>query len=136
MDVVATVRSRLLAIDALRTLVSGRIYSAQAPQSPTLPAVVVQRISEQQEGQLRGGQAPRQTRVQVTSIGQSRELAVNVDTAIQGDNAGSGLSFWKGTMGSPSVNILGCFPAGVQEFYDPGELRQYRINRDYLVFHA
>lgn len=136
MDVLATVRNRLLAIDALRALVSTRVYTSHLPQSPTLPAVVLMRVQEQQSGHLRGGEQLRRTRVQVTSLGQSREMAVAVDTAVQGDGAGSGLSYWRGTMGSPSAEVRGCFPEGVQEFYDPAELRQYRINRDYWVVHA
>jgi hypothetical protein len=136
-DVIATIRQRLLSIDALRTLVAGRVHSGQLPQSPALPAVVVQLIpSEVQSGHLRGGVSPRRSRVQVTSVAQSLELAVAVDAAVQGDNAGSGLSYWRGTMGSPSADVRGAFPDTVTGFWDPGELRQYRLNRDYWVHHS
>lgn len=135
MDVAATIRNRLLAIDALRTIVSGRVYTGQLPQSPTLPAVLVNGPpGGEPDSHLRGGGTPRFTRITVTSVGQTREITVSVDTALQGDNAGSGLSYWKGTMGSPSANVLGAFPMGNPvPFWDPNELRQYRINRDYMV---
>ena len=133
MDVVATVRTRILMIDAVRALVSNRVYTGQAPQSPTYPHVVVNGPPEGMvDGHLRGG-GRRQTRITVTSVAQSRDLAAAVDAAIQGDNAGSGLNFWRGTMGSPSAAIDGCFPDQAVPFYDPAELRQYRINRDYWV---
>lgn len=123
-------------IDAVRALVGTRVYTGQLPQTPTYPAVVIQRVSEQQFSHLRGGERVRRTRLQVTSIAQSRELAVSVDAAVQGAGDGSGVSYWRGSMGSPSVQVSGCFPDTVQEFYDPSELRQYRINRDYWVHHA
>lgn len=135
MDVAARVRDRLLAIDPLRALVSTRVYVQHLPQSPTYPSVVVQRVQEIQQAHLRGAERMRRTRVQVTSIGLSQASATQVDEAVQGDGDGSGLSHWTGSQGSPSVEIRWCEPAGVQEFYDPGELRQYRINRDYWIHH-
>lgn len=134
MDVVATIRNRILAIDAVRALVAGRVYASHLPQTPTYPSVIVQSISPVPASHLRGGDTGR-TRVQVTSVAQTRELAVAVDAAIQGDNAGSGLPYWYGAMGSPSANIKAVIPDMGQEFYDPGVLRQYRINRDYWVHH-
>jgi hypothetical protein len=134
-DAVATVRDRLLAVTAVTDLVSTRIYAGFLPQSPTLPAVLVQRVGEVQTSHLRGGQQLRVTRVQVTSVAPSRAAAVAVDEAVEGDGAGSGLSHWSGSTGSPAVTVRWTEPAGVREGYDPGELRQYRIDRDYRVHH-
>ena len=134
-DAVATVRDRLLAVSAVTDLVSTRVYAGFLPQSPTLPAVLVQRVGEVQTAHLRGGQQLRPTRVQVTSVATSRAGAVAVDEAIEGDGAGSGLSHWSGSTGSPAVTVRWTEPAGVREGYDPGELRQYRIDRDYRVHH-
>lgn len=134
-DAVATVRDRLLTVSAVTTLVGARVYAGFLPQSPTLPAVLVQRVGEVQASHLRGGQQVRMTRVQVTSVAASRASAVAVDAAIEGDGAGSGLSHWSGSVGSPAVTVRWTEPAGVREGYDPGELRQYRIDRDYRVHH-
>lgn len=134
-DAVAVVRDRLLAVSAVTDLVSSRIYAGFLPQSPTLPAVLVQRVGEVQTAHFRGGEQMRVTRVQVTSIATSRASAVAVDTAVEGDGAGSGLSHWSGSVGSPAVTVRWTEPAGVREDYDPDELRQYRINRDYRVHH-
>lgn len=134
-DAVAVVRDRLLAVSGVTDLVSTRIYAGFLPQSPTLPAVLVQRVGEVQTAHLRGGEQMRVTRVQVTSIATSRASAVAVDAAVEGDGAGSGLSHWSGSVGSPAVTVRWTEPAGVREDYDPDELRQYRITRDYRVHH-
>lgn len=135
MDVVATLRDRVLMIGAVTALASTRVYASHLPQSPTFPAVLLERVDEVQHSQLRGGSTLRMTRVQVTSIATNRAQAVALDAAVDGDGAGSGVSYWTGTMGSPSVDVRVCEPAGVREMYDPGVLRQYRILRDFRVHH-
>lgn len=134
-DVVSTVRNRLLTIASVTALAGSRVYAQTLPQSPTLPAVLVELVSEVQASHLRGGEQMRTTRVQVTSVALSRAAAVALDAAAQGDGAGSGLSHWSGSIGSPSVTVRWTEPAGVREGYDPHELRQYRISRDYMVRH-
>lgn len=134
-DAAATVRDRLLTVSAVTALASTRIYTGHLPQSPVLPAVLVQRVGEVQASHLRGGQALRVTLVQVTSIADSRAAAVAVDAAVEGDGAGSGLAHWSGSVGSPSITVRWMEPSGVREGYDPGELRQYRVSRDYRVHH-
>lgn len=135
-DAAGVIRARLLAVAAVTAIASTRIYTLHLPQAPTLPAVLVQRVGEVQTSHLRGGNALRMTRVQVTSIAVSRAVAVALDLAVLGDGAGSGLSNWTGTAGSPGTPVRWVQAAGVQEDYDPDELRQYRVSRDFLVHHT
>lgn len=134
-DAVATVRDRLLTITAVTALAGTRVWSATLPQSPVFPAVLVQQVSEVQTSHLRGGDDVMMTRVQVTSIALSRAAAVALDAAVQGDGATTGLNNWAGSVGSPSATVRWMEPAGAREGYDPVELKQYRINRDYKVHH-
>ena len=132
-DAASVVRTRLLSVSAVTALASTRIYTGQLPQSPTLPAVLVERVSEVQPSHLRGSQGLQMVRVQVTSVASSRATAVALDAAVDGDGAGSGLGNWTGVVGSPGVAVRWMEPAGVREGYDPDELQQYRVNRDYQV---
>lgn len=134
-DAVATLRDRLLSLTAVTSLVVARVYTGRLPQSFDLPALLLQRVGEVQFGHLRGGATLRMTRVQVTSIAATRAGAVALDAAVEGDGAGSGLAYWSGSVGSPSVDVRLCEPAGVRESYEAGERRQDRIQRDYRVHH-
>jgi hypothetical protein len=135
-DAAAVIRDRLLDISAVTSLVSTRIYTQHLPQSPVLPAVLIERVDEMQTSHLRGGNSLVVTRIQVTSVASSRAAAAAVDEAIQGDNAGSALAHWSGTEGSPGTPVRWVQPFGAHEGYDPDELRQYRIHRDFRVHHA
>lgn len=134
-DIAAVVRARLLSLPAVTAIVGGEVYVSQLNQSQALPAVLVERIGEVRSGHLRGGERMARTRVQVTSVASSRAQAVALDAAIDGDHAGSGLAYWRGVIGSPGVEVRLMEPAGVREGYDPYELRQYRVSRDYQVMH-
>lgn len=135
-DAVATVRDRLLSISAVTAITTTtRIYSGILPQSPVFPAVLVQRVSDVQTSHLRGGNNLMMTRVQVTSIALSRAAAVALDHAVQGDGATTGLNNWSGTTGSPGIRVQWAEPAVATETYASGELKQFRIDRDYKVHH-
>jgi hypothetical protein len=134
-DAVATCRLRIMSIAAVKALVSSRVYSEVAVQSVALPAVLVQRVSEQGSGHLRGGNNLWMTRLQVTSVAATRAAAVALDLAIYGDNAGSGLAFWHGGLGSPAVEVRLVEPVGTTEEYLAAELKQYRVARDYRMQH-
>lgn len=135
MSAVAGVIARLESVAAVTALVSTRIYLGVLPQKPTLPAIRVQRISENEFMHLRGTSAVYRTRVQVEAISNASDAAgqaLAVDAAVHGDGASSGLVGWRGTAGG--IEITGVIPATVRETYDAGELRQYRVSRDVLVW--
>ncbi len=135
------IASLLATLSSVTTLVGTRIRVLRLAQSETYPVIRVNRISEVQEMHLRGAINLFSARVQVDSF--SREAsgvdayaqARNVDAAVHGDGAGSGLCGYHGTVGgSPGLRIQGMFPDGVQPpSYDPDELRVVRISRDYIV---
>lgn len=134
-DAVAAGRQRILAIDAARAIVSTKVYSGVLEQSVVPPAVLVQRVDSVSGGHLRGGNDLWATRIQVTSVAATRAAAVALDLAIYGDGAGSGLAYWHGGFGSPAVEVRLVEPAAVTEDYLAGELKQYRVLRDYVMHH-
>lgn len=134
-DAVASVRDRLLALGAVTALVGTKVTTGQFPQSTNYPAILVRRVSETQVDHLRGGNALRRTRVQVTLLAASRAAMVALDAAVQGDNAGSALNYFSGAVGSPSVELRLVQPAGVREDFEGAELNRYRLDRDYMVHH-
>jgi hypothetical protein len=132
-EAAATVRLRLLDIGAVTSLVGARVTTGQIPQSTPLPAIFVQRVGEVQRSHLRGGESMIMVRVQVTSLAVTRAGVVDLDEAVQGNGATTGLSNWAGTVGSPSVAVRWMQPAGVDEKFESGAQQRYRVDRDYLV---
>ena len=128
----ATVKARLLSLNAVTTLVVSRVYVDLLPQKPTLPAIRIQRISEAEDAHLRGAKAMRRARVQVDAIATSLETATAVSDAAHGDGAGSGLSGWTGEVSGQSV--LAVLPSDTRSDYEGDELRQWRVSRDYFVW--
>lgn len=136
------VAERIRTIGAVTAVVGTRIYVERLPQSPTFPAVLVQLVDEPRTYHLRGGIRDR-ARVQVDAYAQE---ASGVDAygqvmaladAIQGDDAGSGLSGWAGEIGSPAFRVHGLQLIERTREYEPDELRLLRQRMDYwLLFTA
>lgn len=126
--------SRLEEVAAVTALVSTRIYQGVMSQSPTLPSIRVQGISENEPMHLRGSSSLITSRVQIDSVaggGNPVTDALAVDAAIRGDGSGSSLIGWSGTAGG--VEIESVLPGTVRKTYDAEELRQYRVIRDVFV---
>lgn len=135
MDVIVTLRERILDLAAVTALVGSRVYVQILPQRPTLPAVRLQKIDEQQGMQFRGVIGMARARVQVDAVSTTREASLAIDQAIAGAGDASGLLGWRGTAGSPSVEIVGIFPVNVTEQYDAEDLNQFKVIRDYFVWY-
>ena len=141
MDVVMAICERIAALAGMAALVDDRVYAEFSAQGSELPYVRVQFISEVEPMHLRGAIGLPTCRIQVDaragateSGADARTVALSVSDAIHGDGAGSGLSGFKGFVGgSPAFEIAAIRPAGKREGYDPQELRQYYVQRDYLV---
>jgi hypothetical protein len=134
MDVAQVVKVRLLDVAAVTAVVNARIWTgSRLPNSPTLPAIRVERVSEITSSHLRGGSGLYQARVQVDSVANKRADAVALDERIQGDHAGSALLYWRGDVGSPAVQVVLVQPLNVLEGYDPDELSRYKVMRDVEV---
>lgn len=120
---------------------AGRFYMLKLPQQATLPAAVVQLIDDIKDPHLRGGSKSGVARVQVSVY---RSEASGVDSyaeaaalmeQIHGDDAGSGLSGFKGLVGgSPDgVMLTGVLFAGRRAVYEPDELRAVGMQEDYFA---
>lgn len=132
------VAARLLDIGAVTALVGARVYLDKLPQAGTYPAVLVQLISEPTDYHLRGGLRDR-ARVQVDAYvaeangADSYTQVMALADAINGDDAGSGLSGWTGELGSPALRITGILRVDRSRSYEPDELRLLRQRQDFLV---
>lgn len=131
------VRSRILEIAAVTTLVGTRVYSNVFPQSPTWPAVRVQDVSQVEDLHLRGAVGIVRGQVQVDVVSGTRSgvsalaEAKAVMAAIHGDGAGSGLNAWSGLLGSPAVQVDLIEPVDYRERYEAEEIKAWMISRDY-----
>jgi hypothetical protein len=135
MDVVTALRDRMMDLSAVTALVSSRVYVQVLPQRPTLPAVRLQKIDEQQGMQFRGSIGVVRARVQVDAVSTTREASLEIDQAIAGTGDGTGLIGWRGTVASPSEEILAILPSNVTEQYDADDLNQFKVIRDYIVWY-
>lgn len=134
MSAALAVATRIASLVTVQVLVGTRVYQGILPQSLTLPAVRVQRISEDAIQHLRGGVDLIRTRVQVDSVSDSADAVGEshaVDAAIVGDQSGSALLGWRGV--AAGITVTDVQPAGLVERFDPDELQQYRVMRDVIV---
>jgi hypothetical protein len=121
------------------SLVSGRIWTFRFPQSPTLPAVLVQQISDVQDPHLRGTTGMKWARIQIDVIAATVAVAREVDQAVMGryDGDTTGLRGTQAVVaGSPGVEIRQVLTDTYREMYDADELKQARVSRDYRVWYV
>lgn len=136
MTVDTAIRARLLTLTPVTDLVNQRIFTVILPQGVTLPAIRVFRVGQDEPMHMRGPVNMFRARVQVDSVGVSKAQVDAVDAAVQGDGMGSnatGLKGFKGTIGSPAMTIHAIIPADVRDLYDPEELRQFKVSREFFV---
>ncbi len=140
MTVEEAVRLRILSLAAVLALVSTRVYLLKLPQSPTYPCVRVTLVSGQTSYHNRGENSLKAARVQVDALAKEFSgvdpyaLAALVAAEMHGDGAGSGLSGWQGTIGSPLFAVDAIFRIDLpRPYYDPEELRIVTVSQDYQV---
>lgn len=142
MTVEELVAARLASLAPIVALVADRVYLDKLPQAVQLPAVLVQLVDDVGTQHLRGRNKPERARVQVDAY-VHEESGVDpyaqvtaLAEAIDGDGEGpaaSGLSGWKGRVGSPPVVVHNCFRASRLRRYDPDELNLLRMSQDYIL---
>lgn len=135
--------ARLSSISAVTALVSTRIRQLMFAQSETWPAVRVQLIGEVEYYTLEGSNGVLRARVQVDSVAQVGSgtdpyaAALALAAAINGDGNGAsatGLSGWRGSLGSPPVDVKGMFRVDRGVEYEHGAERLVRVRQDYHVW--
>jgi hypothetical protein len=127
--------NRLEDVAAVTALVpTTRIVQGVLPQNPTLPAILVQEITEVRGQHLRGDAGIVRHRVQIDSYasgGNPVSDAKAIDAAIVGDASGTSLLGFKGEV--DGIMVHNVEPAGKREQYEGEELREYRVSRDVIV---
>lgn len=130
----------------LNTSASTRVYPLKLPQQlATWPAVRVQLIDAPKDYHLRGGAGLYPAVVQVdayapeSSGGDPYDTVTTLADEINGDDAGSGVSGWTGTV--DDLQVTGAFLIDRRPMYEPGmgtgqtggELRLVRMMLQYRM---
>lgn len=132
MTVEMAVLTRLGQVAAVTAVVSTRIYYLKLPQTPRLPAIRVQLISDPKGHHLRGPDGTTGARVQVDLFvsesvadpyGSLSALGAAVSDALDG-----------ATFVVSDVRVTGAFQIDRAIEYEPPELRLLRERQDYTVW--
>jgi hypothetical protein len=144
MTVEEAIRARILMLSAVTAVVGTRVWLDKLPQSPIYPCARVQLIDDPASYHLRGPDGTTRARVQVDAYakegaggdpyGQVTALAAAINGNGLGDSA-TGLSGWRGVIGSPAFEVTGCFRIDRTRRYDPEELRILTMSQDYYVWY-
>lgn len=134
-------RLRILALSAVTAEVSTRVRLLRLHQHDTLPAIRVQVVDDLTSYHARGGSGHYRSRIQVDCFAKEASGtdpyadAVALAAAVHGDDAGSGLSGWQGTVGgSPdAIQIHAMLRVDRMVSYESEELREVRCRQDYQV---
>jgi hypothetical protein len=142
MTPVEAVRTRLLSVVPVTTLVGTRIYQLITPQSPTYPLIRLQEVDARPDDTVDGETGILIVRVQIDAIaqrvsgGDTHSEATALADAIRGNglfSAPSGLQHWRGDIGSPAYTVKGIHLIDRADRYEPEELRLVSIRQDYRV---
>jgi hypothetical protein len=133
------VADRLKATAAVAALVSTRVYQLKLPQSPTLPAIRVQLISEPGTLHMRGVDSLYRSLIQVDAYARESDAAnpdpygtvTRLADAI--DDALAGQAF-PSTDSPPSVQVFTIKRENRIPLYEAEEQRLVRISQDYYVW--
>lgn len=135
------VRSRLLALSAVTTLVSTRIYTTLSKPGASYPHIIVRDIDDFEGSHLRGADGVIRARVQVDAVMttktgfDAKTVCGNVLAACDGDGAGSALAAFAGSLGgSPGVATLSIQRGtGAPDRFEGDEQEVLLTGRDYHV---
>lgn len=142
MTVEEVIAARVASLAPVVALVGARVFLDKLPNSVVMPSVLVQLVDDIDGFHLRGKNKPQRARVQVDAYVHEESgvdpyaQVIALAGAIDGDGKGpaaTGLSGWKGSVGSPPVVIHGCFRTSRLRRYDPDELNLLRMSQDYIV---
>lgn len=132
MTVEMAVLTRLGQVSAVTAIVSTRIYQLKLPQTPTLPAIRVQLISDPRGHHLRGPDGARRARVQVDLFVSESVADPYGSLTTLGDAVSDVLDGKAFIVGD--VRVTGALQADRSVAYEPPELRLVRERHDYVVW--
>lgn len=128
-------RAFLLDEAAIAGLVVTRVFPLRLPQKPTLPAIVIQRVSDVREAHLRGINALSKARYQVDCWAQTHDGATSLGAYVA--RRLSGFSGTWTTTSSPAQSVsVTVFPEMEQDLFEEeiqGGL--CRHSADYFLYH-
>jgi len=136
-------RAFLTLMETIDPTAADRMFMLHGPQDPVLPVVVVLLVDDPAAYHLRGRNRSGRARVQLDVYAGERSgadaygLASDFADTLDGDGAGSGLSGFRGHVGSSPA---GMFLESVQQIdrqslFEPDELRLVRIRLDYFAYY-
>lgn len=134
-------RTYLLTLSGVTTLVSTRIYGLRLPQSPTYPAVRFQEVGKRQDYTHDGDSGLSWVRMQIDSVAREVsgtdpfETVKTLARAIKGSGTTPGLSGFRGTWGTVpnTVTVSGVFLISEFDTYEPDELQVVRRLQEYRI---
>lgn len=121
----AELRTYTLAGATVAGLVGTRMHARMLPQTPTLPAVVYQRIDTRRQHDLAGPDGLPRARMQVTCWGETPAVAYSVADAVR-----KRLDGVKGTWGT--VAIGACLCVGERDL-DDSEANRSGVALDFMI---
>ncbi len=139
MTVEQAIVARLRSDVGVTAIASTRTYQMKLPQSPTLPAVLVQLINEPVGYHLRGAVGLRRSLVQVDAFANeydaanpdpyatATQLADAIDAALSGQ-------IFTDSGSPPSVSVTAVSRESRIPMYDPDEVRIVRVMQEYAVW--
>jgi len=125
MTLEAELRTYTLADAAVAALVGTRMHTRKLPQTPTLPAIVYQRIDTRREHDHDGPDGLPRPRMQVTSWAATPAGAVDLAAAVR-----QRLDGYAGTWGT--LTIGSCLCVGERDLDDPDAGRS-GVAQDYMI---
>lgn len=126
-DITEALYEKLSTTAGLTSLVSTRIYPDLMPQSPTLPAVTYQMISNVEEERHRGQTGDARPRFQLTCWASTALAAAAVATQVR-----LAVMAMAGTI--EGIVISGVWLSGESRGYEP-DTQRYFAARDFLISH-
>ena len=118
-------RTYTLAGAGVTALVGTRMHARVLPQTPTLPAIVYQRISTRRQHDLAGPDGLPRPRMQVTAWAATPAEAYDLAAAVR-----ARLDGYKGAWGA--LTIGSCLCVGEMDLEDPDASRS-AVAQDYMI---
>lgn len=132
MNVELAVIERLGAISGVTALVGARIYKRKLPESPTMPAIVVQLISGPKDHHLRGTSGADRSRVQVDAYVSDAVADPGGECELVGAAIAAALDGKKFSV--TGMRVTGALCVDSSGAYEAEDLRLWRERQDYVVW--